>query len=408
MTAQGSFRRIGIVFSGGPAPATNAVISACALQFLDADIEVLGILDGFAHLSDTSGTPMLKDRDYLQLTVKVVSGIRNLQPVLLRSSHANPSVGIDCEADLADPQKNEKIATVHASLEKLGLDALVTVGGDETLRTANHLRLFPKMNPGARQIPVVHLPKTIDNDYFGIDWTFGFTSAVDFAAREIRNLGADAQSTCSWYILELMGRQAGWLTYASGIAGEATRMYSVEDAGESFHLPEMADEISDLMITREMGGKCYGIVCIAEGLAAILPEEGATGVDKGGYSRLGTVRIAERVAAAVEDAYERKTGHPVRVRSKQIGYETRCAEPLAFDILLGSQLGVGAFRALVDHGLTGHMVSVEDQLELKYIPFEELVDPQTLRTRVRFVSKDSDFYKLARALEYSDWRRPGD
>jgi 6-phosphofructokinase 1 len=88
------------------------------------------------------------------------------------------------------------------------------------------------------------------------------------------------------------------------------------------------------------------------------------------------------------------------VRSKQIGYEARCAEPSAFDVLLGTQLGVGAYRALVEKGLNGVMVSVEDQLSLKYVPFGLLIDAETMKTKVRFIDTDSDFYRLARALEY--------
>ena len=90
------------------------------------------------------------------------------------------------------------------------------------------------------------------------------------------------------------------------------------------------------------------------------------------------------------------------MRHKQIGYETRCAEPTAFDVLLATQLGVGAARGLVSGGLSGEMVSVEGQLQLKYVPFGDLIDPETLRTRVRFIETDSDFYRLARALEYQE------
>jgi 6-phosphofructokinase len=398
-------RRVGLVFSGGPAPAANAVVSACALQFLDAGIEVVGLLDGYSHLMrHVPGTPLVEGREYLNLGVEDVSGIRNRKSIILRTSHANPSAGIFGDDDLIDPTKNGTIAAIYSALEELEIDALVSIGGDETLRTANHLHRFQTLVPGRRPLCVVHLPKTIDNDYYGIDWTFGFVSAVDFAAREIRNLGADAQTTCTWYVLEMMGRQAGWLTYAAGIAGEATRMISVEDVGERFDLDASADDIAGLMLEREAGGKRYGIVCVAEGLAARL---GEGGVDARGYSVLGNVRVGERFATAVEDAYRRRCGREVRVRSKQIGYEARCAEPVAFDILLGSQLGVGAYRAVVEQR-GGTMVSVRDQLEIVHVPFEDLVDPATLRTRVRYVEPSSDFYKLARALEYHGEKEPRD
>ncbi len=400
MTASVAIRRVGIVFSGGPAPAANAVISACALSFLDAGVEVIGILDGYAHLEGfKADDALIEGEHFLRLGISDVSGIRNRKSVLLRTSHANPARGIRNEADLLDPERNAAVISILAAAEELGLDALVSVGGDETLCTANHLHRYQQLVPGARRLAVVHLPKTIDNDYHGIDWTFGFVSAADFAAHEIRNIGADAQSTNTWYVLELMGRQAGWLTYAAGIAGEATRMLSVEDIDGVFDVDAYAQELASLMIQRETAGKRYGIVCVAEGLAALLPGDDAA-VDGGGYSLLGTAHVGERLAHAVETAYARATGRSVRVRSKQIGYEARCAEPVAFDILLGSQLGVGAYRALTEEGKAGHMVSVHDQFEIIYIPFGQLVDPLTLRTRVRMIERGSDFYRLARALEY--------
>jgi 6-phosphofructokinase 1 len=394
-------RRVGIVFSGGPAPAANAVISAAALRFIDDGIEVIGLLDGYRHLQDfRPDAPLREGEHFLRLTAELVSGIRTLKPILLRTSHADPSAGIACLDDLADPDRNRRILAVHDGLEALGVDALVSVGGDETLRTANHLLRIPDAVPGIPRVRVVHLPKTIDNDYFGIDWTFGFTSAVDFAAREIRNIGADAQSTSSWFVLELMGRQTGWLTYASGIAGEATKMISVEDIDGEFDVDTCGEELALLMEARARAGKPYGVVCVAEGLASRLPRAVGSEVDALGYSTFGAVNVGAQLAAAMERARERHGEPHARVRSKQIGYEARCAEPVAFDVMLGSQLGVGAHRALVTEGLDGVMVSVRAQLELVFVPFADLIDPATMRTRVRFIDRDSDFYRLARSLEY--------
>ncbi|MDP2400509.1 MAG: 6-phosphofructokinase, partial [Actinomycetota bacterium] len=148
-------------------------------------------------------------------------------------------------------------------------------------------------------------------------------------------------------------------------------------------------------------GREYGVICIAEGLADILPDEQRPQVvDEHGNSMLGSVRIGELLAEAMEREFERRTGTPKKIRAKQIGYETRCAEPGAFDVMLGCQLGVGAYRAVAEERHTGVMVSVRDQLDIVYVPFGELIDPDTLRTRVRFIHRDSDFYRLARALEY--------
>jgi 6-phosphofructokinase 1 len=298
---------------------------------------------------------------------------------------------------------------VYRGLESLDVDGLVSIGGDDTLKTANYLFEIQNAVPGLRPIRIVHLPKTIDNDYYGIDWTFGFTSAANFAAQEITNIGADAKSTKCWYVLEIMGRKAGWLTYASGIAGEATRMISVEDFDGIFDVDAYAEELVDLMIARAADKREYGVVCIAEGLAERLPEEQRPReVDMHGNSLLGSVKIGAHLARELAKAYAARTGVPIVVRSKQIGYETRCAWPVAFDILLGSQLGVGAQRALLEEGLSGHMVSVRDQLELVYLPFSELIDPVTLRTRVRYIDRSSDFYRLARALEYQQASEVGE
>ncbi|MFA5844357.1 MAG: 6-phosphofructokinase [Coriobacteriia bacterium] len=395
-------KRVGMLFSGGPAPAANAVISAAALSFLNADIEVIGFLDGYENLERCCESgPLVEGRDFVRLCVNDVSGIRNRKSIILRTSRANPGKHISSLEDLTDSAKNEKLRAVFRGLESLEIDALVSIGGDDTLKTANYLYLIQEVMPELRRVKIVHLPKTIDNDYYGIDWTFGFTSAANFAATEIRNISADAQSTKSWYVLELMGRKAGWLTYAAGIAGEATRMLSVEDVDGEWDFEAAASDLVDLMAVRIADGREYGIICVAEGLAERLPDDQRPQeVDMHGNSMLGTVQIGEHLAKAMERVYLARTGEPIKIRSKQIGYETRCTEPVAFDILLGSQLGVGAFRAIAKEGLTGMMVSVRDQLQLIFVPFAELIDPETLRTRVRFIDRESDFYKLARALEY--------
>lgn len=401
--AQGAaIKRVGMLFSGGPAPAANAVICAAALSFINNGSEVIGFLDGYERLEDFSPErPLRAGVDYLVLTRDDVSGIRNRKDIILRTSRANPGKPIAVLSDLADPEKNARLLAVYRALDSLGIDALVSIGGDDTLKTANYLYRMQELMPDLRRLRIVHLPKTIDNDYYGIDWTFGFYSAAHFAASEIRNILADAKSTQTWYVLEIMGRKAGWLTYAAGIAGEATRMLSVEDFDGEFDAAAVGRELADLMLKREEDGRKYGIVCIAEGLADKLPEDQRPKTtDEHGNVRLGDAQVGRILADAMERAYRERTGIKVKVRSKQIGYETRCAEPSAFDVLLGTQLGVGAFRALVEEGLTGVMVSVEDQLSLRYVPFAELIDEATLKTKVRFIDRSSDFYRLARALEY--------
>ncbi len=401
-------KRVGILFSGGPAPAANAVISAATLSFINAGVAVYGFNDGYENLERCSAeSPLVVGRDYRCLSRNDVSHIRNEGAIILRTSRANPGKQVASFADLADAEKNAKLRAVYCAFDQLEIDALVSIGGDDTLKTANYLYRMQEALPDMRPVRMVHLPKTIDNDYNGIDWTFGFMTAADFAAKEIRNLGSDAKSTRVWYVLEVMGRKAGWLTYAAGIAGEATKMISVEDFDDVFDVEKAAEEIAHLMQIRARDGREYGVVCVAEGLADKLPDaQRPQKTDEHGNIILGSAHIGQVLATATEKKFEELTGASMKVRSKQIGYEARCADPSAFDVLLATQLGVGACRALVDDGLSGSMVSVEKQLQIKYVPFSELIDPVTLKTKVRFIERDSDFYKLARSLEYQECQTP--
>jgi 6-phosphofructokinase 1 len=268
---------------------------------------------------------------------------------------------------------------------------------------------------------VVHLPKTIDNDYMGIDFTFGYFTAVDTLGSEIRNLLYDAEAGRTYFLCETMGRSAGWLSYGAAISGEASLVISVEDIhgryrGEEtvtdangttrikpvMNIEEVVGRIVKTMRVREdHEGKQFGVVVLAEGLAEYLPARSLEGIprDDHGHISISHVQLGRMFAKLVADEYKRQTGRSRKVVGLQLGYESRCARPHAFDIMLGSQLGVGAYRALAERGLNGVMVSVSGQLDLNYVPFEELVDPTTLVTVVRYVERGSDFHRLARFLE---------
>jgi 6-phosphofructokinase 1 len=121
--------------------------------------------------------------------------------------------------------------------------------------------------------------------------------------------------------------------------------------------------------------------------------------DEHGHLSLGRIDLGKLVAQLVMKRHEQRTGRKKKATGLQLGYESRCAPPHAFDVMLGSQLGIGAYRALVEEALDGHMVSVVGQLDLSYVPFTQLVNPQTLKTEVRFINAGSDYHRLARFLE---------
>ncbi len=418
-----NFRRVAILFAGGPAPGANAVISSAAVSFMRNDIEVVGIKHGYSSLADFSQEkPLEEGRDYITFNHTMLSRARNSAGIMIGTARTNPGKNVSHPSHLNEPERVAPLQAVYDGLRSLGVDALVSIGGDDTLKTANKFKMFQDRLPvGAHRIPVVHLPKTIDNDYRGIDFTFGYFTAVDFLAREVRNLMADAEANRSYFVAESMGRSAGWLAYGVAIAGEASLVISVEDIRGKFEMQEEYTEAATgetrtrrvmnldavirrivlTMTTREREGREYGVIVVAEGLAELLPYKYVEGVarDEHGHINISQINLNELFARLISEEYARKTGKKRKLTPLQLGYEARCAPPHAFDVMLGSQLGVGAYRALIENRLNGVMVSVKGQLELIYVPFEELIDSETLVTVVRYIEPDSDFQKLTRFLE---------
>jgi 6-phosphofructokinase len=417
------FRRVAILFAGGPAPGANAVISTAATSFMREGTEVLGMKHGYSSLADYSpARPLAEGRDYVKIAPEFLKRTRSGQGIMLGTARTNPGKHVSHPSHFDDPERVKPLANVYDGLRSLGVEALISIGGDDTLKTANKFKLYQDRLPaGSPRIPVVHLPKTIDNDYMGIDFTFGYFTAVDTLGGEIRNLLYDAEASRAYFLCETMGRSAGWLSYGAAIAGEASLVISVEDIHGKFRGEETVTgpdgqtrikpvmNIDDVVgrivktmrVREEQEGKQYGVIVMAEGLAEYLPAKALDGIprDEHGHISITHVQLGRMFAKLVSDEFKKQTGRSRKVVGLQLGYESRCAKPHAFDVMLGSQLGVGGYRALAERGLDGVMVSVSGQLDLNYVPFEELVDPNTLVTVVRYVERGSDFHNLARFLE---------
>lgn len=434
-------KRVAILFSGGPAPAANAVIASAAIAFSRNGIEVLGIRQGYTHLMAWQpGSQLEEGKAFIRLRHEDLELVRSGQGIIIGTARANPGKGVHTYADLDDPKKVAPLKTVYEALSSLGVDALISIGGDDTLTTAAKFKLFQDRLPsGSRRIAVVHLPKTIDNDYEGIDFTFGYFSAVDMLATQVRNLLADGQAAGAYFFVQVMGRKAGWLAYGAGIAGEASLVVSLEDippewwsqevtvnpkTGQQvidpatgkpqmrdiFDIQALAKRVVDTMIARAKEGKEYGVVIFAEGMGEYFPlaelrncvseeEFALLEPDPFGHFPVSQIKFTGRLARLAGEEYKARTGKKIKINSLQFGYEVRCQRPTAFDIVLGSQLGVGAYRALVERKLDGVMVSVTGQLQLLFPTFEELLQTRKLRAKERLIGPEEDFHQLPRYLE---------
>jgi len=436
-------KKVAILFSGGPAPTANAVIGSAAICFARAGIEVYGFKNGYTHLANyQDGQQWEEGKQFLRLDQnEFVSceGFRTYQGIMIGTARVNPGKSLKTPDDLKDAEKTAPLMTVYKALRSLGIDALISIGGDDTLTTAAKFKLVMDNLPASeKRIKVIHLPKTIDNDYQGIDFTFGYFTAVEMLATQIRNLVADSEATGACYIAQLMGRKAAWLAYGASIAGEGSMVIGLEDIHPSWYGteptldPESGKEIMgadgkplmrqvfdvqkivnrcvDVMQAREAEGKTSFVGIISEGLAEYLPLSEikmccsddlyrSLKPDSFGHFPVSQLKYSDRLGRLITEEYKRRTGKSRKIVGLQFGYEVRCNQATAFDVILGSQIGVGAYRALAELGKNGVMISVGKTMDLAYPAFEELIDMSRLRAYERPIAVGSDIHQLARYLE---------
>ena len=371
-------RKVAIVVGGGPAPGINAVISAATIRCVLEGVDVVGIQDGFEWI-------MHGNIDHVMpLDIAKVSRIHSRGGSLIGIARANPTT---------DPQLLEKTIL---SLLRLDVTHLITIGGDDTAFTAMRLD-----EQSAGRIHVVHVPKTIDNDIGlppEID-TFGFQTARHYGAEIVKNLMVDAHTTSRWYFVIAMGRKAGHLALGIGKAAGATLTLIPEEFGLSgIPFKTITDTLVGAIIKRLAQGRQHGVAIIAEGVVEGIDPADLAGIegverDAHGHLRIAEVAFGQILKQAVQDRL-REFGLKTTIAAKDIGYELRCADPVPYDIEYARDLGYCAAKYLLSGG-RAVMVSMQGG-NFVPIPFGELLDRTTGRTRVRYVNIRSTRYAIAR------------
>lgn len=328
--------RIALSTGGGDAPGLNAVIRAAVLSAVNRGWEALGVTRGFSGL--------LGEEEIVPLTAQSVRGIGHLGGTILRTTNRGnpfnyPVPGPDGEIEYAD-RSDQLIARAS----ELGIDALISIGGDGSLEIAQRLS-----DKGMR---VVGVPKTIDNDVSGTVTTFGFDTAVQTALDAIDKLHTTAESHDRVFVLEVMGRHAGFIALHSGLAGSADVILIPE-------IPYDVDCVCEKVMARGRSGRHFSIVVIAEGAH---PVGGAYGIQ--GESLPGQAERVGGVAAELARVIQLRTGK--ETRSMVLGHLQRGGQPTGYDRLLATRFGGAAVRAVAEKRW-GHMVALQSP-DIVYIP----------------------------------------
>ncbi|MFW6062682.1 MAG: 6-phosphofructokinase [Chloroflexota bacterium] len=356
--------RIAINTGGGDAPGLNAVIRAAVLAALKRGWECIGIRDGYEGLldPDTYG-----DAGVVPLTRESVRGITHLGGTILGTTNrGNPLSYPVTEEDGTVRQVDRSQALVDA-IHDLGVDALIAIGGDGSMKIAHAL--------AQKGLRVIGVPKTIDNDLAGTTVTFGFNTAASFATKAIDRLHTTAEAHRRVMVVEVMGRYAGWIALYAGVAGTADAILIPE-------IPYDVNRVAAKIMERNEAGYNFSIVVVAEGAHPIGGDMIVQERDQSGGERLGG--IGDKLGAALEAL----TGQETRV--VVLGHLQRGGSPTTRDRLLALRFGAAAVRAL-EEGQEGIMVAL-DPPTVRHVPLERAT------SRMKTVPLDHDLVLTARDM----------
>jgi 6-phosphofructokinase len=370
----------GILVGGGPAPGINGVIGAAATAAVRRGAKVLGILDGFKWIMEG------ETGHVVELDEEAVSGIHLKGGSVLHTARANPT------------KKAEHLENCVKSLESLGIDHLITIGGDDTATSASKVA-----EQAGGRIRVAHVPKTIDNDLPlppGIP-TFGYETAREHATAVVERLIEDCRTTNRWFFVVMMGRSAGHLALgAAKAAGAPVILIPEEFKTRPIRIEDVVRTIEGAIVKRLARGRSDGVAVIAEGIASEFDESSPllrdVPRDEHGHIRLAEVPLARVLRNLITESLGER-GVKVAIGEKDVGYELRCGYPTAYDRDYTLDLGVGAVQTLLS-GVSSVLIT-RQEARIVPVPFSDIIDPATGRSRTRTVDLSSAAYVTARVLQ---------
>ncbi|MFN3396625.1 MAG: diphosphate--fructose-6-phosphate 1-phosphotransferase [Thermodesulfovibrionales bacterium] len=369
---------LAIVVGGGPAPGINGAISAATIEAINNGLSVIGVKGGFKSLFEG------KKNNIVPLTIEDVSRIHTQGGSILGSSREYPD------------KVKERFKVLMRTFKTFKVRYLITIGGDGTSFMARWIEREAKGS-----ISVVHVPKTIDNDLPlpGGMPTFGYETARHYGVEIIKNLMEDAKTMGRWYFITTMGRNVGHLALGIGKASGATITLIPEEFQEDrISIKKIADLLEGSIIKRLSMGKGHGVAIIAEGIADKLDFHELSKYEHLERDETGRVRLSQIQLGRIAKEFVRKSlkerNIEITIVDKNIGYELRAADPIPFDIEYTKNLGYGAVKFLLRGG-SGAMITIYEG-RLNSVPFADMFDPGTGRTKIRTVDITSEPYEVGR------------
>ncbi|MBI4650103.1 6-phosphofructokinase [Candidatus Desantisbacteria bacterium] len=356
-------KRIGVLTGGGDCPGLNAVIRAIVKQGItEYGMEITGLIDGYKGLIENNSKV---------LRLKDISGILTRGGTILGTSNRDNPFQYQTENN-GKKEIKDVSEQVLENIKKLNLSSLIVIGGDGSLKIANELY--------KKGVPIVGVPKTIDNDLSCTEITFGFDTALVTATEAIDKLHSTAESHHRVMIVEVMGRNAGWIALHSGIAGGADLILLPE-------MPFSIDKICKKVIERHSIGKKFSIVVVAEGAY----EAGSSVVVKKIVNDISMPVRLGGIGNRVGDEIEKKTG--IETRVTVLGHLQRGGTPSAFDRILATRFGSMAVK-MVNEEKSGIMVALKNA-EIVSVPIEEAIQ------KPKYIDPESQIINIARSIGIS-------
>ncbi len=383
---------LGVIYSGRLVPGGPRALGELCGSFIRHGVNVIGINGGFDPLMKLTPDRFLQAHPYKTVRTRDCESALDHNNFIIRSGNTYPGRNIYGPADLVDTSKTAEFTNILNIFKELNIGAFVAIGGGNTLSALHILNQISRSSgaSGCFNGATVLLPKSAEHDTFGIGDTVGFSTATQSTGAELMAKKEEAETKCQYLFVEVPGEISGWYAYQAAMFGRPSKVFLPEQfRGKEFNLDTVSSYMVRLIAKRAQAGKEYGVFCLASGIKSMLAEAVMEDLPFGDFDRVG---ISDILAAAVAKKYQEVKGRALNVEATKLTYPNTLA-PNITDATLASELALSCL-GLIGTSSFGQVGTVS--ASGKYgIPFEDLLEPSTLRDRPSYIPLDGpEFIRL--------------